>query len=415
MIILSVLGIFDSHRFNTDIFDKGFVEGEAVKDMNEDAAWPEAVYLETSILRQLPTDVTTAELLRLREICKGLDIPIVIPKVALNEWMADRKSEFIEKARRYETATEKMTTLKDKYLIHIELPLFDELISPKDKKSICDEIETMLRSRIREIGGIVAETPNIALDLLLKMSIDKVRPFEEKGEKGFRDSVILFTILEYAKKLSAGFHLLVTKDKIFDHADIHQVASDYKIKLIVVDSIQAAIDELEKFISKVIKEIYAKRAELLRGFLNSHGEEISDFIRRQQSFGGLFGFKSEEGFSPEDVKAITSVELLEIHNPTPGILPEGVKKDSVKISFSAKVKFSLVITQYYFNTLARVVYGPKFEFEQESGAWKRKDEYGSFRPEEVATTIERDLKIEASALLDEDLGQYSELQLERVV
>jgi hypothetical protein len=388
-----------------------------MEDMEEKIAWPQAVYLETSILRQLPTDVITAELLRLRRGCELLGIPIVIAKTALNEWMAIRKKDFFEKISSYEISLEKVKNLIEKNLTGIEFPSFDSLITPRDKQRVFTEIENMTSSLLKELGAIIAETPNIPLDLLLKMSIDKIRPFEEKGEKGFRDSIILFTILEYAKKLPFGFHVLVTVDKVFDHADVHQIASDHKVKLIVVNSIQAAIDELEKFISKVIKEMYAERAELLRGFLDSHRQEVSDFIHSQQSFGGLFGigFKSKEGFSPEDVKVITSVELLGIHSPTPGILPKGVKKGRAKISFSTKVKFSLIITQHYVNTLAQMVYGPKFEFEQESGVWKRKDEYVNFRSEEVPTTIEGDLKIEASALLDEDLNQYSELQLERIV
>ena len=82
----------------------------------------------------------------------------------------------------------------------------------------------------------------------------------------------------------------------------------------------------------------------------------------------------------------------------------------------AKVKFSLtVVTQYYLNALTQLFYGPQFEFQEESGVWVRKDEYGDFRPKEVPMTIERDLKIEASALLKGDTDQYSELQMERIV
>lgn len=328
--------------------------------MEATVTWPAGVYLETSILRKLPLDVATAELVRLIEICKALEIPIAVPMVALDEWVASRKLDFVEKAGSYESATEKLTTLKEKYLIYIDLPSFDSLILPKDKKSISDEIETMLKSRLRDIGIIAAETPNIKLELLLKMSIDKVRPFEEKGEKGFRDSVILFTILEYAKKLPVGFHLLVTEDQVFNHPDVNQTASDHNVKLVVVRSIQEAIDKLNNFIGEVLRQHDAKRKIILKHFLDSHREEISEFISEQRSFTGLFGFgnKTKEGFSPQDIKAITSVELLEIHNPTPGTLPNGAKKDRAKISFSAKVKFSLIITQHYFGYLDPGIFGP---------------------------------------------------------
>jgi hypothetical protein len=382
--------------------------------MEENAGWPQAVYLETSILCQLPVDVASAELLRLKQVCDLLQIPIVIPKTALDEWKAIKKKDFIGKITSCENSLENVKNLMKKYLIGIQLPSFDSFISPKDKNGLFTAADNMMDSKLEEIGIVIAQTPNISLDLLLKMSIDKIRPFEEKREKGFRDCVILFTILEFAKNSIPDFPVLITADKVFDHVDVHKIASDHKIRLIIVNSIQGAIDELEKFIDQVIKDTDAKRAELLKAFLNSHKEEISEFISEQRSFSGLFGFKSEGGISPQDVKAISSVELLEIHNPTPGILPKGVKKDRVKISFLVKVKFSLIITQYYLNVLTQLFYGPEFEFRQETGAWMRKDEYGDFRPKEVPTIIDRDLKIEASALLDRDTDQYSEIQLERI-
>jgi hypothetical protein len=55
----------------------------------------------------------------------------------------------------------------------------------------------------------------------------------------------------------------------------------------------------------------------------------------------------------------------------------------------------LIIIEYYLNTFAQLLYGPKFEFQQESGIWKRKDQYGDFRPEEIPTTIKRDLEVGA--------------------
>jgi len=385
--------------------------------MEEKALWPKAVYLETSILYQLPADVTTAELLRLKELCNLLEIPIVIPMVAWDEWVALRKKQFTEKVKDYERSREKITNLAEKYSIPINLPSFDSLISPKDNEMLRAEIETMLSSRLKDMGVTITTTPDIPLSLLVKMSIDKTRPFEEKGEKGFRDSLILFTILGFAKQISDGFHLLITDDQVFHHADVSQIAKDRKISLVVVNSIQSAIDNLETFIDKVIRESDAKRTKLLEDYLNGQRQKISHFLRIQDSFSGLFPlFKSEGAFGPRDVKAITSVDLLDIHDPTPGILPEGVKKDRVKISFSAKVKLSLLINQYAsLSSLAKMVYGPRFEFNTDTGVWEPKYQAEDYQPTEIASTIERDLKIEASAILDRDEGEYSELQLERIV
>jgi hypothetical protein len=129
-------------------------------------------------------------------------------------------------------------------------------------------------------------------------------------------------------------------------------------------------------------------------------------------------FGSKEFFNADDVAAITSINLLNIQNPTPGRLPKGVKKDRVKISFLVKAELSLIINQRTsFNVLTALMFGPEFQFDQESGMWKQQYEskrYEPLRPQETETKIERDLKIDASAVLDGDTEEYSELELERI-
>ena len=385
--------------------------------MKEEAKWPQAVYLETSILVQLPTDVTTAELLHLGKLCKMLEIPIVIPKVAMEEWKAIRKRELHDKIRNYGNSLEKVRNLTEKYLITIELPSLESSIWPIDEEAILNNIEKMLLSRLKEIEVIIEETPNIPLDLLLKMSIDKIPPFEEKGEKGFRDSLILFTVLEFAKKSPKGFHLLVTNDSAYDHEDVYKRASSQNVEIILVKSISSAINYLNGFINETLKKYNEARAANLEKFLYEHKGEIAEFIKSQRTFINLFPrFGPEKSVNPDDIKVITSINLLNIHDSTPGTLPEGKNKDRVKISFLAKVEFDLIINeQYFLNTLSSLFYGPEFQFQEEKGAWTPQQKYVGMQPREVEEKIERDLKIEASAMLSGDTDQYSELQLERIV
>lgn len=54
--------------------------------MAEETIWLGGVYLETSVLTQLPSEVITVELLNLQEVCKLLEIPIVVPRVSFDEW-----------------------------------------------------------------------------------------------------------------------------------------------------------------------------------------------------------------------------------------------------------------------------------------------------------------------------------------
>jgi len=385
--------------------------------MEEKTLWPYGVYLETSVLFQLPTDVITADLLRLKELCRLLMIPIVIPRVALDEWIATRKKDFLEKIESYENSRKKIINLNEKYLIHAELPPFDSLIFPTDEETILNDIEKMLLSYLKNIEVIIAETPNIPLDHLLKMSINKIRPFEEKKEKGFRDSVILLTVLEFARKSPQGLHILVTNDGAYDHEDVYKRASSGNVKIVIKKSITDAIKYLNEFISETLKEYDKARAANLEDFLRSNKNKINEFIRGQKAFINLFPrFGPEKSVNPEDIKVITSINLLEIHDATPGTLPEGKNRDRVKISFLARVEFDLIVSeQGILNALASLMYGPEFQFQEEKGAWIPQQKYADLQPREVEKKIERDLKIEASAMLSGDKDEYSELQLERIV
>jgi len=130
------------------------------------------------------------------------------------------------------------------------------LVRPlKDRKYKLRDVEKLLRKFLSHTSVSIISTPhNIDIEELIHMSVNKIKPFEETGEKGFRDSVILFTIFEHAKNERNGSHLLVANDGVYQESDVTMLAEKHNVKLLVAPSIQKAHSMLEEFLGDATKE-----------------------------------------------------------------------------------------------------------------------------------------------------------------
>ena len=340
----------------------------------------------------------------MKDICEALKIPILVPEVALQEWISNYKKNFVSAINRIEEGEKSINKFLNEGV---------QITWKKEKDAMLSEVDAYIRRKIKETGLEIIKTPQIDFDLLIKMSIDKIRPFEEKGEKGFRDSIILFSILEYAKKSNGGTHLLLAEDKAYDHKDVHDRALSYKVKFVIADSVSNATDLIKEFLSHSAKQYQETRVSKLKDFLYGNKEKIDSYIRTKGEI-SIGGFFTEFGYGI--VKKITSVELLEINKPTPGVLPKGVDTGRVKISFSVKLRFSIFIRRPAQVGLLRMITGPRFRLQEETGAWEREEqEYEQTTPQyyEGEEPIERWVLVEASVELDKD-DKYSNLQIENI-
>ena len=56
-----------------------------------------------------------------------------------------------------------------------------------DTKSIVQDTEAVTRKILADNNISIVDIPQVSLKELVSMSVNKIKPFEEKGEKGFRD------------------------------------------------------------------------------------------------------------------------------------------------------------------------------------------------------------------------------------
>jgi len=304
---------------------------EKERNVTEKIIKPVAVYFDTNILRQ-SQDLSSAEFIQLKKLCNDLGIRMFIPKVAIDEFIYARQRTILEQIDKIEKQLTNMAVFAGSE------PSISWL---GNEKLSSDKIETYFKKKVAELGLQVVQAPKISLDLLLDMSIKKIRPFEEKGEKGFRDTVILFTVLEKAKELGKGLHLLIAKDAVFKHNDIYERASGYSVDLLVLSSISESTTEINKYLKVARRKYYEKEGNILKEFLSQNNREIMTYIREHGEFSPYFLEGNEFTFG-SNIKKIKEISFVKFGKITPGFLPQGTIKGKVKVSFTMKLKFVFV-------------------------------------------------------------------------
>lgn len=368
---------------------------------------PLGVYLETSILRSLPDDITAAaELARLHVVCQALRIPIYIPELVLQEWLFYRESLAREYLLNNEKCRNRITKLSG---------VKSGKVWPKKPEYIVKSIRRMTLSQLKSMHIDIIKTPRISLKRLIRMAVSKTRPFEEKKEKGFRDSVILFTMINYAKAKNnvAGLHILISNDQVFDHQDVHAIAKENNVEYNRVRSIADANDILLKNIKDTVKKYYESLNNLLTQYLEKEKHIIMKYIDEldiiHHSSGGLMDWplKSSLDYSIKRIKFIT---FGGISAATMGEIPTDGKR-VVNISFSITLKFSVVkelTPDLDFKTV----------FRKEENGWERVTENIGARFYAESHGIETDIEHIASARgsveFDDLSHQFSNLIIESI-
>lgn len=96
------------------------------------------------------------------------------------------------------------------------------------------------------------------------MSIERIPPFEQskddKSEKGFRDALIMFTILDKIKGRPGDFSLVVTNDVLLTRGlNVH--SDEFKTNITVVRNLDQAIVHIDARSMRGVGTICARKAK----------------------------------------------------------------------------------------------------------------------------------------------------------
>jgi hypothetical protein len=269
-------------------------------------------------------------------------------------------------------------------------------------------IEPVFLGALTANGIEVIDTTPIPLTQLVDLAIKHIRPFEQR-DKGFKDTLVLYSILDHARRSGGTTVLLLANDEVFRHTDVHKLAEERGIHLDVISSIDQGISFLEEALDIAVKAFYEMRASRLRDFLLGQRDTVLPRIRSETEI-------DPWSFGLGKLTEVKKVELVDVLSPLAGFLPNGVRKGRVRVYFLAKLRAIVVGEQSIFPPTP-----PRVKLEEGAVPGEAPlylAPVASFSYAGHAELVERDINpvvgVEASANFDEDTGVYSDVQIERV-
>lgn len=286
------------------------------------------IYFDTNILLSLNFNIHEDP--RLLTFQKSFfKTAIYVPKIVLDEVLTNRFTDILNKLTSAEDSIQRINR-------YVTTPIQLSV----DAKNTLKEIKDNLIANIKKANIKVYDTPHQKIDLskLIDMSIYKMRPFSEQG-KGFKDAVILFSILEHCKQSKDEEHIFVTNNsKDFDNGDVKGIIEKEGVILTVLESIECLTSYLSEFMNEKVKKFLDKRAKQLKEYLITYKDVVMESVKRKD-FESYY-FTRDLGFWG-NIEKIENVEFVDINNPVAGFL-ENSKDGDVDVTFNLKVRFDVI-------------------------------------------------------------------------
>jgi hypothetical protein len=357
---------------------------------------PEAIYFDTNVLLELPNWNPKPDFVKLINLSRRTATPCYAPEIVLKEFINRKVIKALELANNIENKTDSLS----------KLLVLDEL-----KADLPQDIENRIKGYAEKyfeaVGISVIGTPNnIPLDLLVDMASKKEPPFgetgqkEKKSDKGFKDTMILFTIIEHMKKESYSDSIFVSRDKIFSEKAISERLQSEKLNLLIQNGFKEAQEYIVSQLIKVGQEIEEKEISEITNYLNENFKIISDYIIENSEVSedyllgrGFYENEEYEGFFG-NINKVLSVIPKSIVSVSKDYASEQKDPDSILILFSVSTEFLVLLEQYGFGLLLNR--GPKFHLSEiiESGEAGKRIEKGKATVE-VEKTILRNFTVNA--------------------
>ncbi len=254
-------------------------------------SWPRKVFIESTALFQLGSRLQKPEFAKLLERRDYLKYSLLVSEVSWLEYLRQR--------------TDKMNTLlKDIDLVKNRLGEWDQEIKEitATGSRLADFLKTLENSyaeRAKNARIEILPLPNLDLKRLLHMSINRIPPFEESEkstwEKGFRDSLIMFTILQNVRKRPQDQGLVITGDVLLGKGlELHM--EEFETHVSVVNSLDDAIDYIDERIDTWYRDKLRKESQQAQETLANYTAQISaqvsairELTDSDMRIGGIYG------------------------------------------------------------------------------------------------------------------------------
>lgn len=353
------------------------------------------IWLDTNTVRRWHLGLDTAEAHKFFKYVQDFQVTTFLPEIVLRELVQAYVDEATE-------CLKKQAHLK-RLLANLDLPL-ERGQSAAPLTDLDAHYRKVLTHRCAEKSITVVPLGEVPLERLLDMAVKRLAPFQQKGERGFRDALIVFCMLAYAQEYGQGRVNLISADKVFKEESVVMLAAEYGVDLDVYESVDSFTEYLDTLLDKIIKHVRQEQAKRVRIFLLDHAEEIQRFIENNAEF--QEGFLSGGSFLGA-IRRVQKVVLKDITKVT--TVPENSEEEGIAtllVTFEVPLAIELET-----DTPLWVPQEPK---RYRVGQEVEQAEHFFQLPRRQLTTVDRSVVCEATAkeqLKDKGL---SELQLKEV-
>ena len=241
--------------------------------------WPSKVFLESTALFRLGPELENVEFARLLQLRDHLQFELKVAEVSWCEYLRRREKEVrdcVAKIRqckadlaKHDQATNELEQAEQKALAHFR------------------SVREYFSSKAQKLGIVIVPMAPVDLRLLFEMSLANDPPFEDSQsdsgektkEKGFRDALIMFTILADIEDRQQDNALIITGDKRLTDGFQSQ-ASRYRTKLDVVPTLQEATSHIDARIDKWYRDQLRTEAATAKDMLLRYRARISESLQQ---------------------------------------------------------------------------------------------------------------------------------------
>lgn len=265
-------------------------------------SWPKRIFLDTTVLYKLgsrpETNVDLAKLLELASIFK---IEIAVPIIAWKEYLRHRRKDLESAHSHVKTAIKEIEKYTD------NLSPYRLLVDAI--KKLDTNLENQFNQKTAEIGLRLVHLPAVNVEELAEMSLSNAAPFQDSNEKGFRDALIMFTVLEEIKGRPDQQAIFVTEDKRL-RAGCESLAPKFNTTLSIVSSLDEARVVVENQVARIHwSNLRAESDEAIR-VLSSFETNLSQEVEKTRYLpGGYFLIDQAEHTKIETVRNIRFVKI----------------------------------------------------------------------------------------------------------
>lgn len=367
------------------------------------------IYIDSNRMFLLKVGASDTDFLALKNWVNKLGIKLLIPETVYLEW---KQQHLDNLSVSYQRIGDDLRTIQ--LLTNNKM---QDWIIPNDYEQ---KLDVVLNARLQELGiGTIPTPDNLTIEELVRMAVKKIKPFEEKKEKGFRDTVILRSITEDMKVHHISNATLVTNDLVFKDKDVEKYLKESGIELAICKDFNEATGRISAQVDEVVKEIVKNEHDQLKNFVETHTSKIFKFVRDNAEIsedfvtrGGLLSSKTD---IYGDVQSVTSFEPVRVKDVFTGLRSIRLmrekeytdKQEPISISVEVRIKVIYLPVLLFNRPTVKVEDLPRFK---EASSNAPVQYYGEplekelFRSITVQGVIEKD-----------QTKKYSKLELEKVV